>query len=210
MSIAYPLSLPATKAAAEIRLRMCSTVGNSGSPFTPSDQSYTWTREWWEADVTLPPMKRADASEWIGLIASMNGMQGSLYMGDPLGATPRGIATGTPLVKGASQTGKTLETDGWTISQNGILKRMDWIQLSSGTSSRLHAVVVEPNSDSSGNATLEIWPALRESPADNSAIVVSGAKGRWRLRSNSNEWAENIGGIYSVTFTLVEDLRALA
>lgn len=36
-----------------------------------------------------------------------------------------GVATGTPLVNGATQTGSTLATDGWTNSTTGILKKGD-------------------------------------------------------------------------------------
>ncbi len=68
-------------------------------------------------------------------------------MGDPVNTSPRGAATGTPLVKGASQTGNTLTTDGWTTGVTGILKAGDWIQLGTGSTSTLHKLQQAADSD---------------------------------------------------------------
>jgi len=136
----------------------------------------------------------------------MNGQYGTFLLGDPANTAPRGVGTGTPLVKGGSQTGDSLITDGWTNSTTGILKAGDWIQLGSGSSSRLHKVLDDVNSDSGGNATLTIWPSLRSSPADNAVITVNSPKGQWRLATNEMQYSIDEASVYGITFACVEAL----
>lgn len=181
-------------------------VGQSISPFTASQQVYKYSGQYWEADITLRPMTRDEAEYWISFMLKLNGAYGTFLLGDPNGATPRGVATGTPLVKGANQTGNELLTDGWTNSITGILKAGDYIQLGTGASARLHKVLDDVNSDSGGNATLTIYPALRSSPADNSAITVNNAKGVFRLSSNQTAWDIRESAIYGITFGAREAL----
>ena len=206
MAISYPLALPTTTGIAKIRISANNVVGVSQSPFTSKQQVYKFSGQFWEAEISLPPMKRADAEYWISFLLKLNGSYGTFLLGDPNGATARGVATGTPLVKGASQTGSELITDGWTTSTTGILKAGDYIQLGSGSSAKLHKVLDDVNSDSSGNATLTLWPDLRSAPADNAAITVSGAKGLFRLSTNQQDWNVNEASIYGMTFPAREAL----
>ena len=206
MAITFPLDLPTAGDVVNMTVRAGSTVGQSESIFTKSRQTYVHQAEWWELDLEISPMFRADGEEWAGFLASLNGLEGTFLAGDAAGTVARGIATGTPLVKGASQTGKTLLTDGWTASQTGILLRGDWLQLGTGASAHLHKMAQDADSDVSGNATLEIWPRLRSSPADDAAIVVSSAKGLWRLPDNRRGWSIGGGGLYTVQFSAVEAL----
>lgn len=206
MPISFPLSLPTTSGIMRVRLVANDVVGVSQSPFTAVQQVYRYTGQFWEADITLPPMKRADAEYWISFLLKLNGPFGTFLMGDPNGATPRGIATGTPLVNGAGQTGNELITDGWTTSQTGILKAGDYIQLGTGATSRLYKVLDDVNSDGSGNATLTLWPDLRSAPADNAAITVSNTKTNFRLNSAQTSWDINEATIYGLTFGAREAL----
>lgn len=206
MAVSYPLALPTTTGLAKIRIAANNVVGISQSPFTAKQQVYKYTGQFWEAEISLPPMKRSDAEYWISFLLKLNGSYGTFLLGDPNGATARGVATGTPLVKGASQTGSELITDGWTTSTTGILKAGDYIQLGSGSSAKLHKVLDDVDSDSSGNATLTIWPDLRSAPSDNAAITVSGAKGVFRLSTNQSDWDVNEASIYGMTFPAREAL----
>jgi hypothetical protein len=189
-----------------VRLVANDVVGVSQSPFTAVQQVYRYSGQFWEADITLPPMKRADAEYWISFLLKLNGPFGTFLMGDPNGATARGAATGTPLVNGAGQTGNELVTDGWTTSTTGILKAGDYIQLGTGATSRLYKVLDDVNSDGSGNATLTLWPDLRSAPADNAAITVSNTKTTFRLNSAQTSWDINEATIYGLTFGAREAL----
>jgi hypothetical protein len=176
------------------------------SPFTLQPQSYAWRGQTLSTTVRLPRMKRAEAEAWVAALLSLNGREGSFLLGDSANTLPRGIGTGTPLVKGASQTGTDLVTDGWTTTQTGILKAGDWIQLGSGSTARLHKNLTDVNSNGSGEATLILWPALRSSPADNATITVSSPKGRFML-AQDYEWDIDEAKLYGISFEAVEDLR---
>lgn len=206
MAIAFPLSLPSVGGISGVTITMVDVVGVGESPFTLSQETFEHAGKRFEAAVQVGRMARAEAEQWVAFLATLRGRRGTFLMGDPIGAVPRGVATGTPLVKGAAQTGDTLLTDGWTISTTGILKTGDWIQLGTGSSSRLHKVLQDANSDGSGNATLELWPGPRTAPADNEAIVVSGAKGLWRLAGNSRSYDIGAAMTIGLGFNCVEAL----
>lgn len=206
MAISYPLSLPTNKGLAKIRLTANSVVGVSQSPFTAKQQVYKYTGQFWEAEINLPPMKRADAEYWISFLLKLNGPYGTFLLGDPNGGTARGVATGTPLVMGGSQTGNELITDGWTNSTTGILKAGDYIQLGSASTAQLYKVLDDVNSNGSGQATLTLWPDLRSAPSDNAAITVANPKGVFRLSSNQQAWDINEATFYGMTFAAREAL----
>ena len=111
-----------------------------------------------------------------------------------------GALGGTPLVKGASQTGSSLLTDGWSASITGVLKQGDSIRLLgvaaavAGTVYGVNritkenlpdqqdfVVTADVNSDASGNATIPISPSIEVSgryqkvsgsPVDNGVIQI--------------------------------------
>lgn len=205
MAISYPVTFPSL-GIRSMNIRAKSVVGVSQSPFTGQQQVYKHQGQWWEAEVSLPPMKRADAEQVAAFLLKMNGQYGTFLLGDPANTAPRGVGTGTPLVKGGSQTGDTLITDGWTTSTTGILKAGDWIQLGSDSTTRLYKVLDDVDSNSSGEATLTLWPSLRSSPSDNAAIVVSSPKGQWRLSANEIQYSIDEASVYGITFACVEAL----
>lgn len=85
-----------------------------------------------------------------------------------------GVATGTPLVNAAGQTGDTLVTKGWTNSTTGILKKGDVFTIdgvysinpqSYQSTGILQQFVVTEDADSgasTGPATLKISPAIND------------------------------------------------
>jgi len=156
--------------------------------------------------MSFPPMKPENAEQVATFLLKLNGMYGTFLMGDPINKTPRGVGTGTPLVKGAGQVGNELVTDGWTINTPNILKAGDWIQLGSGATSRLHKVLDNVNSDATGTATLTLFPSLRSSPADNAAIVTTDTVGVWRLSTNDIEYNIQTGQFYGITLACMEAL----
>ena len=203
MAITYPLSLPNTTSYRSARMTARSVVGVSKSPFTGAQQVQKHQGQWWEFEAALAPMSRAYAELWISFLISLNGMQGTFLLGDPLGSTVRGVCTGTPLVKGASQTGNSLITDGWTATQTGILKAGDYFQLGTASSSKLYKVLADANSDGSGDATFDIWPSINTAVADNAALTVSSAKGVFRLASNEMGFDLKQAQFYGIAFSAI-------
>ena len=62
------------------------------------------------------------------------------------------------------------------------------------------------DTNSSGEATLQIWPDLRSSPANGAAVTVASAKGHFRLSTSTTDWQINSAGFYSMTFGAIEAL----
>ncbi len=209
MAITYPLSTPTNKTIAEITLVARNTVGVSTSPFTYKQQVYQYPGQRWEADITLPAMAREDAEQWVSFLVKLYGQKGTFLLGDPLAGAPRGSASsaaGTPVVNGASQTGGTLAIDGLPASATGYLKAGDYIQLGSAATAQLYKVLNDADSNGSGEATLDIYPNLRSSPSDGATVVVSNAKGVFRLSSNETSWNINRLSLYGITFGATESL----
>lgn len=207
MAISYPLTLPTASGIAQINLRAVNSVSISESPFTFKQQVIEHTGQRWEAEVSMPPMQRADAEQWISFLVSLAGVKGTFLLGDPSASTPRGSASttpGTPVVNGAGQTGASLTIDGCPTSATGYLKAGDYIQLGGGSSATLHKVLTDVNTDASGQASLDLWPYIRTAPADDATIIVSDAKGLFRLASNQTDWSINNASIYGVTFPAIE------
>lgn len=209
MAISYPLSTPTNKTIASITLVARNVIGVSTSPFNFKQQVHQYSGQRWEADITLPRMNREDAEQWVSFLMSLYGQKGTFLLGDPLGGTARGSAStaaGTPVVNGGSQTGGTLAIDGLPASATGYLKAGDYIQLGSGLTSQLYKVLADADSNSSGEASLDIYPNLRSSPSDGATVVVSNAKGLFRLASNETSWNINNLAFYGITFGAIESL----
>lgn len=200
----YPISFLSHTGVRSIELRAVNAVIYEMSPFTFAGQAQASSGQMWQADVSLPPMKREDAEKWIAWLVSLRGQFGTFNMGDPSAATPRGVATGTPLVNGASQTGENLNIDGCTANVTGWLKAGDYIQLGSAGTATLHKVLADVDTNGSGQATLSLWPHIRSAPADNATVVVSNTVGTWRLASNESSWSVNEATIYGITFSARE------
>ena len=93
MAITYPVALPTHTGIAQIELRAVNAVAYSQSPFTFAGQAHAYQGQMWQADVTLPPMKAADAEQWLGFLLSLRGQYGTFLLGDPLRTSLRGTAT---------------------------------------------------------------------------------------------------------------------
>lgn len=207
MAITYPRPLPTSIGIASITLRAVNQTAMTMSPFTYKQQIHTHVGKRWEAEVQIPPVRADLAEDWIAWLLSLNGMSGSFLMGDPNRTTPRGSAgttAGTPVVNGANQTGSSLAIDGLPASATGYLKAGDYIQLGSGATATLYKVVVDVDTNSSGEATLDLWPNIVTAPTDGATVVVTDTVGRWRLNSGQQEWSIDNASFYGITFACVQ------
>ncbi len=207
MAITYPLSTPSVTGIRQVTFRAVNAVGVSRSPFTFKEQVFAHSGKRWEADITLPTMQAESAEQWVAFLLSLKGQRGTFLLGDPVGATAKGSAStaaGTPVVNGATQTGDTLDIDGCPASATGYLKAGDYIQLGTGNSSRLYKVLSDVDTDGSGQATLDIWPNIINAPTDGATVIVSDAKGAFRLASNSSQWSINELQLYGITFGAIQ------
>lgn len=194
-------ALPSHTGIRNVVFRMSSQNFSTGSPFTYQQQVINHAGRRWEADITLPRMSKASAKVWIAWFAQLDGKLNTFNLGDPDGATPRGSAGGTPLVFGADQTGSSLVVDGCTAGQTGWLKAGDYIQLGADGSARLYMVTSDVDSNGSGQATIPIWPAINEAPADDASVIVNNTVGTFRLASNVSTWSVDEAEIYGISFS---------
>ncbi len=208
MAISYPLSLPTSIGIAQIELRVTNAVAVSRSPFTFSTQVHAYSGQSWQADVTLPSIRRDLAEEWVAWLISLKGQLGTFYLGDPNAVTPRGSArdTDTILVNGATSSGNTLAIDSAPASRTGYLKAGDYMQVGTGTSRQLFKVLADVNTNGSGQATVDIWPDVRTTIANNAAVTVEDTKGIFRLASNEQGFSINEASFYGISFGAMEAL----
>lgn len=166
-----PLTMPSTPGFAACRFALETNTLVFTSPLDRTTQRALLGGARWRAAYTLPAMNRAQMAAWQAFLMQLEGGVNTFSAYDPDARTPRGVATGTPLVKGGSQTGSSLETDGWTAGVTGILKAGDYFSVNS----ELKMVTGDCNSNGSGEATVSFKPALRSSPADNAPLTVDAA-----------------------------------
>lgn len=204
MATTFPVSIPTT-GTRSIHIRQKSVVGVGQSPFTLEQQVQRHQGQVWMLDVTYGPLARTDAEALLAALMSLNGQEGTFLFGDSANKSPRGVATGTPLVNGGSQSGEDLATDGWTASVTGILRAGDWIQIGTGSSSRLHKVLVDASSNGSGQATLTLWPRISPVavPPDNAQITTTYPKSVFRLTTDGMDWSIDVAKRYGISFSAI-------
>lgn len=147
------------------------------SPFTLQMQVQDWGGRQWQYDLTLTPMKGDDARRISVFLDALAGSVGRFLLADP---TISQAVGGTPLVKGAGQTGSTLAVDGLTPSVLAF-RAGDFFSLGTGADTRLYRVTADVTANGAGEASLSIIPPLRSSPADNAPLEVTAPKVLLRL-----------------------------
>lgn len=210
MALSYPLSLPSDPVPSRISYGADSVVGVTRSPFDKSEQIFAWDGDCWGPwRLDYPPLTDAQAQDWIALLLGLNGIEGSLLMGDAGYSGKRGTwAYGSPTatINGAHAAGvKTVAIK--DMLSGATAKAGDYIQFGSGSGSRLHRVVQDAAASGAGALSIEIWPRLRAALADGDAFVVDSPVGVWRLADNRRSWSVGEAKNYGLSFSVVEDLR---
>ena len=164
-------------------MRLRSATAISSSPFTYDQQVYQHQGVCWEAEVTLPPLKRSEAKEVEAFFAALRGQGGTFTMGNPLHDTN---ATGTITSGTRNATTVTATVGGAEVGDyfetNGVLYIITAI----------------------GDSTIDIMPPLRTAISSATIMDFTLPKGSWRLASNEIEWNINRASLYGFTFACVE------
>jgi len=201
----YPLTLPTVTGITTQNWGLERVVAVTESPFTNQEQVFEHEGAQWKATFTLPPMKKESASVWLAFLMSLRGRRGTFKIGDQDRKTIQGVATGTILVNGASQTGNAINLDGFANSTNNVFKAGDYIQINS----YLYMISADVNSNSSGEATVYVEPSLRsgiEVINDNTTVIYTNTTTVMRLDSNELNWDTNNVSVYGISFACSEDL----
>ena len=164
-------------------MRLRSATAISQSPFTYDQQVYQHQGVRWEAEVTLPPMKRAEAKQLEAFFASLRGQANTFTLGNPLHNT---TATGS-IVSGTA--GAETVTGTLTGAVAG-----DYFEVGS-------ALYIITDIDV---ASFDIMPPLRTAISSSTPLDFTLPKGTWRLATNEIGWNINQAGLYGFTFACVE------
>lgn len=113
-------------------------------------------------------MTHAQALEWVNIFHETDTCilqlpEPGITIGSP----------GTPLVNGATQTGTSLVTDGWTPGY--VIPKGKWVGVSVSGLQYLYQTTTAVTASGGGAATLVLRPMLRTSPADNAALIINPA-----------------------------------
>ena len=197
------LALPSKPSFSQAEFTMQDKVAANPSPWTQQAQILDWQVDWWEAKASLPQMTRLQAQQWMAFLAEIRGMGGAFLLGDPLASSPSGLARGIPVVNGAnaSRSG-VLNIRGLAPSLYGQLLPGDYLQIGM----RLHMNLDTANSDSSGNASLNIWPRIREAPNDGDPVILHNPRGLFRLADNKRTYSLAVTKLYGISISLTEAL----
>ena len=228
-------TLPATPGPRNITTRFVSNSAAFSSPLTGATQISARNGGVWEITYQMPPMSRKQSGAWLSLMTKLNGPGAAVYVGprasnvidyyvaganyrndesatldlDFIGTDYklRWIDVPTPLVKGASQTGSSLITDGW--SEGDGLNAGDYLCFENGTFRELHIVTADGFADSNGDLTLSIAPNIRTSPSNNVAVTIISPTGEFVAadQTQANEVFNGAQGYRDITVKFREFLR---
>lgn len=158
-----------------------------GDPLKGAVQTLARPGAKWAVSLSFDLLTDDDRGALQAFLVKLRGMENRFTMHD-FGYVPAGSPGGTPLVNGASQTGTSLITDGWTISTT-VLKAGDWFAVNG----ELKKVIADVTSDGSGNATITFEPALRASPSDGAAITTTDPSATFMLANSRSGWTNENG-----------------
>jgi len=85
------------------------TVGTTISPFTGKTKTQEFDGVYWTAEVSLPPMRRADATNWQSFLLELNGPTNHFKFADPDALTNNGTYN-TSFLEAEARTNDTSET----------------------------------------------------------------------------------------------------
>jgi|TARA_R110000803_G_scaffold79605_2_gene145268 hypothetical protein len=201
----FPLTMPTNRNFTKSEWTLKRSVAVTRSPFTYASQAAKFTGSQWTASVSLPPMSRAEASEWQVFFAQLNGNFGTFLMGDPDAKTKQGSMNNTFLVKTAAAIGAfdivIYQAD---TGESGALKKGDYVQFGSAATARLHMIVSDVNVDGNGDATMQIEPPLKTAVVQDNVVVYNNTVCVMRMQNPDLSWSANRISVYGISFACEE------
>ena len=125
------------------------------------------TGDHWAMEIALPDLDAEGGREIVADLLMGGGQTVRVYL--PQSEIDTG-APGSPRVKGASQFGTELEADGFDPFV--VIRKGWWVTIETDGRGRLYFTQAEVIADAAGEATLSLWPSLRETE-DNDVIEIS-------------------------------------
>lgn len=191
------ITFPSSPKPSGMSWRLVQPAQQNMSEWTGARQVLASGRGWWECSVTLPPIVgEAAVNPWRAFFGLARGAANDFQV--PVNEIAQSSSTATPLVNGAGQTGRSLNTDGWPNS-TAVLSAGQFVTIGN----QLLQLTADVTSNGSGQATISFEPAIRVSPADNAAIEYKNPYALMYFVDNPGYSVEP-GLVYSLTLNLRE------
>lgn len=171
-------------------------LDNEAAPQTDRSCVLSPAANWATADALKGLLNPSMATDFVRKGSLGRLANAEVYSSQNVSRITTGARGGTPLVNGASQTGSSLDTDGWSNSVTAVVKAGDVFTIAGvyavnpvnkQSTGQLRQFVVTANANSgasTGPATISIAPSITTSgayqnvsagPADNAAITMVGS-----------------------------------
>lgn len=201
------LTFPTIRRPSGASYRLRGNTQTHRSPLDGTTQTLEMPGAVWELTVSWENLSGDDQRVLAAFLAQLRGAAGRFYYSPAAWQPRRATGGGTPLINGASQSGASLVTDGWSASVQ-VMRAGDWLSYDDTSGRRrLHMVTADVSSNGSGQTTLAITPPIRRAAADNAAVEVAAPSGVFRLPDDAApEMSIRPPMLGSVTMTMVEAL----
>jgi len=156
----------------------------------------------WAIKGSYAPLDRTQAAELYAFGVAQRGQYQTFTIVPPTVSAPLGSANGTPLVDGVHSAGATsISVDGWSASQTAALKPGDYIKF---THDKVYMVTSTVASNSAGDSTVDIHPALTTALANNDAVTVHNVPFTVAFASDQRDLSAVAMGTFGYEISLVE------
>jgi len=164
------------------------------SPYNQVEEIWQGSGEKWLVSLLWNRLKRDDGIVLRGHLNTLHGRVNRTKIRDFAHINKGGFA-GAPSVATAGQYGLALNVKGF-IANSSVAFVGDRFEVSG----RLHELTADVISDLSGNATLQVWPEIINSPAINESLITSNPRSKFMMKdpmqipdfSKSARFFENI------------------
>jgi hypothetical protein len=155
----------------------------------------------WEFTLTTVPLSKAEIRKLMSWVFSQNGRYGVFDTIMPVYSKPRGVASGSPVVRATATAGSTqIQMQGFSGPVNGQLLAGDFIRFANH--SKVYQLTADVNSNVSGQLTLPIYPQLRADVPLGTAAVVRDVPFTVRLVRDAQEFESAVSGSGFSSFDL--------
>mgnify|MGYP000083941907 CR=1 FL=1 len=166
------------------------------SPLNGAIQTGSMPGAQWSCAFTYNDLDETDSALLEAVLLALEGRAGRIALWNWQRESPRGVGGGTPLVRGGSQVGGSLDVDGAPLSTTAWLRAGDYV----GVNGELKMLTANVDTNGSGQATLAFKPNLRSAPADNAPLTLTRPTATFMLADDTVSWS--VVGQLRATHTL--------
>lgn len=163
------VELPRTWVAG-LERRLVTATSQTPSPFTGTVEVQDWGGEWWEYDIEFAAQSGPLARAVSAALTALGSGRGLLLFADP-SIAPKSLAQPITLATAVSG-GNVVQSQGWPPGRL-TLASGDFISIGAARETRLHQIAFDARADSTGVATLTLFPALRRALPANTQLEVN-------------------------------------